>query len=280
MIDLNQFKNGALIAPVKLRDYRLEKMPARATALPSKFSLRDKIGKIKNQGASSSCVGQATAYYVQLLNLLETGEQVEMSARDIYSLIYEKGGGAYIKKAFQKICNSGCVEEKDATSYENGNPPSEAFMTSRQGITKEAEEKGMTYLAKKYFTWNNTNLELYKRAIIEGNGMVSVSWGNNIIWQNARIELPDNHSQMTWCHGILFTGWDDEKQELEFVNSWNGWGDLGFGYLPYKYITEGYVANPYTLIDLPNDSYVKIMSIFTNLVEKIKEYINSLSVKK
>src|ERR1035437_4209167 len=117
MIDLSQFHNDAKIKPVDFRDYRLENIPALAAILPPVFSLRNKIAEIKNQGTSSSCVAQATAYYVQLLNFLETNTQVEMSARDIYSLIHLPGGGAYIADAFKKITQSGCVVEAEAPSH-------------------------------------------------------------------------------------------------------------------------------------------------------------------
>src|ERR1035437_9279725 len=115
-MDISQFVNNALIKKVDLRDYRLEVIPS-AVILPPVFSLRNKIAEIKNQGTSSSCVAQATAYYVQLLNFLETNTQVEMSARDIYSLIHLPGGGAYIADAFKKITQSGCVVEAEAPSH-------------------------------------------------------------------------------------------------------------------------------------------------------------------
>ena len=229
MIDISQFVNNAQIKKPAFRDFRLENIPAGAVILPPVFSLRVKIAEIKNQGTSSSCVAQATAYYVQLLNFLETGTQVEMSARDIYSLIYLPSGGAYVQDAFKKVCNTGCVVEAEAPSYivTNGvkTPPDEGFMRNRADITPTDQNDGMTYLAKSYVTWNNTNIDLYKQAIVQGNGMVAVTWGNNQCFQTSPVLVPDLPSQMVWRHGILFTGYDDIKKQLEFVNSWNGWGE-------------------------------------------------------
>ena len=274
MKDISQFKNNALVKPLALRDYRLEWL-AGAGTIPTKFSLRDKISKVKMQGTSSSCVAQATAYYVQLLNLLETGQQVEMSARDIYSLIYQPEGGVYVQDAFKKVCNSGVIPENEAKSYLSDGSCTESWMRSRSDITKQSEEDGMYFLANKYVTWDNTNLEMYKQAIIQGNGMVAVSWGNNPCWQveDGKVLVPSYPSQMVWRHGIYFTGYDDDKKCFEFVNSWNGWGDMGFGYLPYEYVTKGYVSNPMTLIDVPNGTYIKLVSIIENLISKIKELL-------
>ena len=275
MIDLTQFKNGALIAKPKFRDFRLENIPADAFILPPIFSLRDKISGIKNQGTSSSCVAQATAYYVQVLNKIETGTDVIMSARDIYSSIYIKpSGGAYIADAMKKICNTGCVVEAEAPSDAMTPPTSEAFMENRQDITPTEMNDGMTYLAKSYVTWDNTNLDFYKRAIVQGNGCVVVTWGNNACFQTANILLPDLPSQMVWRHGIYFIGYDDTKKVFEFVNSWNGWGDNGIGYLPYDYVSKGYVTNPVTLVDAPNTYYFSLLNLIANLKSKIALFLH------
>jgi hypothetical protein len=220
-MDISRFQNNALVKKIGIRDYRLENTPASAMTLPYSFSLRNKITDIKDQGSSSSCVAQATAYYVQLLNYIETTGQVPMSARDVYSLIFQPEGGAYIADACKKVCNSGCVPEIDATSYYNGQPPTESFMRLRSDINPKFQNDGMEYLAKKYVTWDNTNLDLYKQAIIQGNGMVAVTWGNNYCWgtgvKNGVILLPDDKTQMAWRHGLYFCGYftiSDADDEL------------------------------------------------------------------
>jgi len=101
--------------------------------------------------------------------------------------------------------------------------------------------------------------------------MVAITWGNNPCWQVSPVAEPSFASQMVWKHGILFTGYNDETQQLEFVNSWGAkWGDVGFGYMPYSYVTKGYLANPNTLIDLPNNYYgllKKLLGLLHNLVD-------------
>jgi C1A family cysteine protease len=38
-------------------------------------------------------------------------------------------------------------------------------------------------------------------------------------------------------HALLCTGYNDEKEQYEFLNSWGrDWGDDGFGYLPYDFM--------------------------------------------
>lgn len=277
-MDVSNFGKGGLTKPISLKDYRLENLPAGAPTLPAVFSLRNKIAKIKNQGQSLSCGSQGAAYYAALLNKLETGDDVELSARDIYSLIFQPEGGQYVTDCLKKICNSGVVLENKAVSYQNGNPPTEQFMRNRSDITPEAIEEGMTYWAKKYVTWDNTNIDLYKQAIMQGNGCLVASWGNNYCWQNAEILLPDNPQQMVWRHIIYIIGWDDSRKCFEFVNSWGeNWGDSGFGWLPYDYVTKWYVTNPVTMVDVPNGTYslmMKLRGLLLNLISLLTKKNN------
>jgi C1A family cysteine protease len=269
MIDVSKLGKGGLIQPLHRKDYRFE-LAATAIQLPA-FHEIVYGGKIKNQDGSGSCVSQAVSYYAELLNWIETGQWTELSARDLYSLVYKEPMGSYIKDNMEKMKNSGIVLETDVPSYENGKPPSETFMRKRDDITEAEIENGKTYMTLKYLTWDNTNLDWYKQAILQGSGCIVCSWGNNYLWENAKILLPDNKNQMNWLHGIFLIGWDDAEKVFKFINSWGiDWGDSGYGYLPYSYITQGYVSNPMTMTDIPNLTYVKLMSQIKNLQEQIR----------
>ena len=272
MIDIKNFGKGGKIQPKDRRDFRFE-LVAGEPELPKEYSLRSAVRKIKNQNSSLSCVGQAFSYYTEVLNYLETKEYTELSARDIYSLIFIKnGGGAYIRDGAKKVINSGVVLEQDAPSYENGQPPSELFMENRNDITAEEQENGMKYKAKSFTTWKNTNFDTYKKAIYTGNGCVAIVWGNDTIWRNVPVSLPDNKSQTNWLHCVYFCGWAWKNgiECLEFANSWSYlWGDKGFNYLPRSYIEKGYVVSPITLVDVPNNTFPKIKSQIMNITEQV-----------
>jgi len=284
MTNIANCGKGAVRQPIDLRDYRLEPVIG-AEMLPKEYSLRINIGSIKNQDGSSSCVGQAFSYYAEVLNKLETGEYIALSARDIYSLIYLPEGGAHLRDAASKITNSGVVREFDATSYLGGLPPTEEFMRTRDDITPAEEETGMDYLAKSYLTWGNTNFEAFKRAIYQGKGCVIACYGNNFCWKDQMIIVPDDKSLCDWGHAVYCCGWVNllGKEYLEFVNSWgNKWGDKGFGYLPKEYVEKGLIFNPVTLIDLPNNTYptqMKLIAALRNLVELYKQLIEKLKGK-
>jgi len=277
-MDISYFSNNAKIRPLKRTDYRLELL-ASAGEPVSEYEI-DFKGRIKHQGTSSSCVAQGLSYYAEYLNFLETGKWVSLSARDLYSKIYEPEGGAYVDNALKVLMNEGIALEEDVPSYENGQPPSENFMRKRDDVTDEEKEKAHQFMIKKYVTWDNSSVYWYKQAIIQGYGAVAISWGNNILWQDAEIELPVDKSQMTWLHLIYFVGWSDKKKAFKILNSWNGWGEQGYGWLPYSYVEKGYLTNSKTMVDIPNDTWIKLTSQIKNLLEIIiktlQEKINKL----
>jgi C1A family cysteine protease len=49
-------------------------------------------------------------------------------------------------------------------------------------------------------------------------------------------------------HAIHFIGYNDQTKMLKFQNSWgSGWGDRGFGYLPYKFVEDGLSEDFWTI---------------------------------
>lgn len=47
-------------------------------------------------------------------------------------------------------------------------------------------------------------------------------------------------------HAIVLVGYDDAKQHFIFRNSWGTmWGDMGYGYLPYKYVLDPNLASDF-----------------------------------
>jgi hypothetical protein len=66
-------------------------------------------------------------------------------------------------------------------------------------------------------------------------------------WRNAvqgRIPQLQRPYVPTGNHSILLVGYDDQKREFKFQNSWGiKWGDRGFGYLPYDVSNEACIES-------------------------------------
>jgi C1A family cysteine protease len=68
------------------------------------------------------------------------------------------------------------------------------------------------------------------------------------ITNGADIPYPRQGDQVAGGHAVMAVGYDDnhrtaggeDEPSLIIRNSWGtGWGDAGYGYLPYRYVLEG-----------------------------------------
>lgn len=62
------------------------------------------------------------------------------------------------------------------------------------------------------------------------------------------IQYPGPTEGFEGGHAVLVVGYDDVKEQLIFQNSWGtSWGDFGYGYLPYLFVTNKLADDFWTL---------------------------------
>lgn len=62
------------------------------------------------------------------------------------------------------------------------------------------------------------------------------------------VKFPTSAEGFVGGHAVLFTGYDDKKKLLQFMNSWSTqWGDGGYGYLPYEFVSAGLADDFWTI---------------------------------
>lgn len=66
------------------------------------------------------------------------------------------------------------------------------------------------------------------------------------------IPMPDTSTeQLLGGHALLCVGYDDATQRFRFVNSWGGgWGQNGFGTIPYQYLADRDLADDFWTVRL------------------------------
>jgi GNAT superfamily N-acetyltransferase len=107
------------------------------------------------------------------------------------------------------------------------------------------EPPGVDRIAKKY------RLHYYQRVrdidecrkVLDAVGAFSASFEVDLLqWSSARngkIKMPNVDQPLSGAHHVLIVGYDDDVQQLKFVNSWGSdWGEGGYGYMPYEYFTR------------------------------------------
>lgn len=209
---------------------------------------------IKDQGGSSSCVGQATAYLAEIHEFIETGKFTELSARDVYSHIYiPPDGGAYGFKGLSLLSTRGIPTELRVRSLDKGSPPSEAFMRARDEADATVKE-ALIRKTKGYAHVDVNNADELAYAIQHQKGVIFGVLGDNEGWQTGYPVPPK--SRTPWGHFLELTGFKmvGNKKMFWGPNSWGEyWGAGGMYYLTEDYFTGGWAFNAMALLDLPNN---------------------------
>ena len=214
------------------------------------YDVEDEIGvklDVKDQNGSASCGAQAWAYYGEVLETVATGSYEPRSARWIYSHTWVEGGGSRGRDNCDHVIKKGWLQEKYATSYENGKPPHEDFMRIKPKDVREDTEtaRALSYLQV------TPSMENVAKAVAENHGcIISVSGQDNGTWRTAFPKPPKSPKTIEWGHW-LYVGKAKTIKGKKYIGVLNSWGDdtgeKGWQWLGEDYFQNGYVKTCWTL---------------------------------
>lgn len=201
------------------------------------FDIEEKVGKLlpKDQNGSSSCGGQAWSMYSAVLEALATGTLEERSAKFIYAQTAVPGGGSAGRTNCELCKKSGVCIEPLCPSYENGNPPSESFMTRKEDITEGALWDAKKNKERSYAFVNSDIDEIAQAVEINGGCVIGISGENNGTWLTPFPKPPLHEGWRHWVYvgkAKIING----KKMLGLINSWgedcgeDGWQWVGEDY--------------------------------------------------
>jgi hypothetical protein len=233
------YGTGALIPTYDPRDYQWSEIAHGSAPFNwvTGFDIEEKVGKItpKNQNGSGSCGGQAWSMYSALLEALATGTFEERSAKFIYAQTAVPGGGSDGRTNSELCRKKGVCIEPLCPSYENGNPPSESFMTRKEDITPKAIENAKKNKERSY-AFVNSDIDEIAQAVEQNGGcIIGISGENNGTWLTPFPKPPLNEAWRHWVYvgkAKIING----KKMLGFINSWGencgeqGWQWVGEDY--------------------------------------------------
>ncbi len=234
---------GALLSPLDVRDFSYKGFSTIPYDWSVPFSVTP-ILNVKNQGLSSSCGGQAGAYYGAVLEALNDSTMEERSAKFIYAQVFAPGGGSYLRDICDLVVKQGWGKESLTPSYEGSPeailPPSELFMEKVEDITTQARSDASTAKALAYANVQ-IDIDSIAQAVRDNNGAIIMIGGqNNGTWLSA---YPAPAVTPEWRH-FLYVGklkMENGKKYLGVINSWGstvgegGWQWLEEGHIPFIY---------------------------------------------
>ena len=79
--------------------------------------------------------------------------------------------------------------------------------------------------------------------------VVYESFESDEVAQTGIVPMPQYGEQILGGHAICAVGYDNTQQTFTFRNSWSAsWGDQGYGYMPYTYLTNPQLASDFWTI--------------------------------
>jgi hypothetical protein len=221
---------------------RIEELTVKVTLpggpFPASLDYSAKI-VIRDGGPEGSVVGQALANALEFQIAKTTGQPRQISARYIYYAARKKEGttatdsGAQIQDGIDVLRDQGAVEEHvwPYVAGEFAKPPP-------PGIEKAPRFKVADVR-------RISSLNEIKKALVEnGPVVIGVSVYAHTFYgsdteRTGRITMPAKDDIVVGGHAVVIVGYDDATKSMKFANSWGDkWGDHGFGYLPYEYISN------------------------------------------
>lgn len=229
---------------------------AAPAALPAKHDLTQWCSPIEDQEDIGSCTAQAGAGLIEYYERRAFGNHTNASRLFLYkvtrNLLKLTGDtGAYLRSTMKAMALFGAPPE----SYY---PYDTARFDEEPGAFAYAY--GQSYQSLRYYRLDTPGLSpkdlvtRVKRFIAGGLpsmfGFTVYNFGNS----QGEFLYPGPGDSVQGGHAVVAVGYDDgrtignETGALRIRNSWGtGWGDGGYGWLPYRYVEDGLAVDFWSL---------------------------------
>ncbi len=242
-------------------------LKADKTTLSKAADLRKWCSEVADQGQLGSCTANAGVGMVEYYELKAFGKHIDASRLFLYkatrNLMHETGDtGAFLRSTMGALALFGAPPDEywpyDIKKFDD-EPPSfcYAFAQNYQSLKYVRLDPADTP-AKDVLTQVKTNLAAGIPAMFGFTVYSSITQAN----KDGKIPYPSKNEKIEGGHAIMAVGYDDGlkiKNEtsgksttgaIMIRNSWGiGWGDKGYGWLPYEYVLKGLAEDWWTLID-------------------------------
>lgn len=227
---------------VDSRDFKFKL--TQAQAIPASVDLRAGMPSVYDQGQLGSCSGNAVAAAFQYDQIKQNIPVWNPSRLFIYynerlmEGTVNQDAGAELRDGIKSIATYGVCKEAtwpyDVSQFAV-KPITEAYTEAKQNLALQYERVNQdlvdlkTVLASGY-------------PIVVGI-MLFEAFESDQVAEIGIVPMPSPQDQCIGGHAVVICGYNDATSRFLMRNSWGpSWGDQGYFYLPYEYLTNDQLA--------------------------------------
>jgi len=253
------YRLGCRKDPKDLRDIPM-RLVLPPIPVPGRIDYTKSMTPVRYQGDEGTCVAFASVVGVkEYEDSKEYKKVITLSPRYLYHRCKEIDGipqeeGTYPRVAMKVLLKNGVCPE--------------SFWPYRPHQT-DKPKRGAAASSKKYRIIAYARLsglpEMKRSLVVNGPFLAGVKvftgWFTGKTEKTGVIAMPKKNDGLEGGHAVCIVGYDDTKRLLKFKNSWSeGWGDEGYGYLPYPYM-ERFCTDAWSATDLVTSPEEPAMSM-------------------
>jgi C1A family cysteine protease len=227
------------------RDHLYAAPPPVLKRLPAVIDLRPRCPSVFDQGTLGSCTANAigNAYRFDLLKQRGARSFVPSRLFIYYNERVIEGtvdtdAGAMLRDGIKTLAKQGVCDER-RWPYEPlrfaDKPPAPAY---REGLQHQA----LSYQRLVQDAWQMKGCLASGFPFVFGFSVYE-SFESPSVARTGRMPMPGPDERLVGGHAVLVVGYDDRSARFTCMNSWSTrWGDAGFFYMPYAYLTTPQLA--------------------------------------
>ena len=246
-----QFKKYGWMRDIPdFRDLQFNDHFSTMEALPSIVDLRPQMPPVYDQGQLGSCTANAIGAAIQY----------ELTKQNLPSFTPSRLFIYYNERSMEGTINSdsGAMIRDGIKSINlKGACPEDLWPYDISKFTKKPVVKTYTIARKhkgvKYYSVPQTENDI-KTALAQGFPVV-FGFGVYTYFESADmaktgvLNMPGQGEQMLGGHAVLIVGYKDDTRQFIVRNSWSAnWGQAGYFYMPYDYVTNNQLADDFWVI--------------------------------
>jgi len=234
------------------RDFKYGATNPTLAALPPKVDLRPHCPPVYNQAQYNSCTGNAisAAFEYELIkqgiaDFTPARLFIYYNERDAEGDV-TRDGGAQIRTGIKTVNTLGVCNEA-LWPYDAND-----LLTKP---TDDCYQEAANHVVTQYLSLSNDLAQL-KTCLYNGSPfimgiMLHPSFETGVVSQTGYVPMPSPGEPIITGHAVLAVGYNDHEQYFIVRNSWGpNWGDGGYFYLPYAYVSNPALATDFWVIQV------------------------------